>query len=707
MLGIDSGIITIVIIIAAIALIALVQGYLIPNAQNWFLDSLVKMPYINPYESNSKGMTLYNNLLYPAIAFLIFAMVFSALALMGEEFYLFRQGEGFSIFTKTVMTGIFIMVFPYLWDAYAYTIEGLSKYILNPSNPDNAGESVNWVWAMIGNIPFASPDWGSILGGMFTNTQAVLEGLFRDMFLAVFKALLAFLLILLMFLVGTVRIVLTNILVIGLPIILSLDLLPPFRKVTGKLKDTLIGLSIAPILSSLVMVIGKVVVEENFVVNHADPIQAWIASVAVAFLAILMPTITAPLLGSMVQSVTTVVTGATLGGLYMGTHAVAGLASGVRGAMQQLAGFAEAGMQVPFATRVRTYAKAGFKGLTTGITTGLAQQASEAAKIVGLPTNKQLVEPIIKGHEKAYELGRLTAQELTEQKAGTLVEGMLPYLTLTGKYTDNDIVEAMKYANEIEKLANAKRYENIANDAIKHFRLDPKWVKDKKRFGQIFGEQIKAYKQRPEALASLYNGLKNYDPSKFTSEDLERIIAMRDINRGIVSSKYGIDIPDPAFESVDINRLEIVPKGIETLYGIELAFAKALRDVAEKVENASPLQMFFVNAEASISPPTQAMKQTLLNTLEQYNKHTGAGLDNKTLEEFADKMSLDLARVKPFMISEMFDKISNMINEPENLKEAVRDSLVDVSKEDFELANKLFPNVHIREIWRNTTTKQQ
>jgi hypothetical protein len=155
--------------------------------------------------------------------------------------------------------------------------------------------------------------------------------MFLATFLAAFKTIAFLILMFLTFLIGTIRQVLTAIVIIGLPLILMFSLLPFFKRITDRFIDALLGLLIAPIFSALVVVSG-VAQLQTLVTQNPDPITEWFAALSVMALGTFMPVMIVPMLGSIISSVSSIATGAISTGFM-----VTGLGSG-----RSLGGFGHA-----------------------------------------------------------------------------------------------------------------------------------------------------------------------------------------------------------------------------------------------------------------------------------------------------------------------------------------------------------------------------
>ncbi|MEM4365001.1 MAG: hypothetical protein QXJ44_03730 [Candidatus Nitrosocaldus sp.] len=589
-LGLDAGVLTLAAIIAVIAFIVFVNGILIPEAGNWFLDAIVKMPRFDyKYQGGEQGnenFSMYRNLRTVSFIIIAIALTWSAVILMGEEFEVYRKGEAFGTLAKGLLTIVLIFTFPAIWDLLASGMEGLAKYVLNPSNPNNANQKVSQLWQYIGGIVPPDVNWLDILQ-FLTDPNSSMQTLFRDVFMGVFKAFLAAMLVVLMFIVGTVRIVLTGVLAIALPLVLALSLVPYFDRVMGRLKDMLIGLTVAPVLSALAVSAGLALINST----NFSPLQEWFAAVSVAFLAIMFPVIVAPVLGSLVSSLTTVATGGMLAGLYFGGLGVMGAARGGIGAVQAL-------HQAGVAFNPITYAKAAVsgagRGFMSGISAGTMRGVGEVLQTTGFG---RLAEPAMR-MERRFEsmtakAGLGTANEIITNYTGHVTEGLLPSLTLQ-EYDSSTLQQnekkAVAFANEIQQLAAQGRYAEIADKANEFLRF--KRIGNKEAFGQAFAEQIQAYSKSNEAITRLYTGLEDIKNKggiqRLDQDQLAELVLSRDMLRGIASKEYGIEIPNPAFEVSSYVQLPVqlevtTPHLYAANYSLSNAIQEAERNPASKI----------------------------------------------------------------------------------------------------------------------------
>jgi len=569
-LGLDAGILLMVSLIAIIALIAFVNGVLIPNSQSWFKDSLIKMPRFDYANNGNENYNTYNNLRVIAIYIIIIALTFSAIILVLEEFYIFKREQAFTIIAHGTLYLVFLLLFPSLWDMLANTIEQISYYILNPENPNDTNaidDKVQYIFQYIGGITAPNIDWNTVLQ-FLTNPNDAAQTIFRDIFLAVFKAIIASIITFLMFVIGIIRIVLTSIMIIALPLILAFSLFPFADRVMQRFKDILIGLTFAPILSSLVITSGVALLNST----EFSPLQEWLASIAIGFLAVSIPTITAPIIGSMVTQLTTIASSAMLGALYMSTQTIANTA---RGTLSTYKALSESGIysSLPLSKRALALSSSAIRGLSTGLTSGVLMQAGEALKSTGF---SKLSEPIQLASNRIMRYGysRDYANNLINNYQGSAIEGSLLFNIKEADISNVSLEEANRFIDKIKELSNKQDYNAITDTFNDYLQL--KSMPNKEELGKSLSTLALAFSSNINSIKAFYAGLNN-----LKNEPLQSIIESNSnrVNDYIYASnyirralehQYGITIPED-LHKFDINSKPnnaIVTQAYETKYKI-------------------------------------------------------------------------------------------------------------------------------------------
>ena len=387
--GLESAIIIIGIIIAIIAIVNATLAWS-DVLESSFVKLITDMPVFeydvqNGEETGNENFQLY--VLLRSISFYIFlvAMFVAGVSFMLEHVNLVPPETAINIISKSVFYIIFFFIFPALWDLSATMVEESSLWILNPQDPQNPIEKVEFIFSKLGAIETPEVSFDSIVAGI-GDPVGVFEGFFLNVFLAAFKAIALIIFIFLVFIIGTIRMVFTAVLIIGLPVILTLSLIPWFYGITKKLLEALTGLLIAPIIAAIVIVAGSAYLGtiETSAELEQGAIQQWFSALAVMALAVFIPVMLVPMLGSLVSTITTMTTGAVSSAAMLTGMAGAG---GVRGGFGALRGFAGA----QFGTEHPSWlemAKAGFsrpgmtafvKGSGTGSLEGLGAGSAVAA----------------------------------------------------------------------------------------------------------------------------------------------------------------------------------------------------------------------------------------------------------------------------------------------------------------------------------------
>ena len=259
----------------------------------------------------------------------IILVAVSMIAVLGYVFEVARwihPGTAIGILKKIALFLLVFLIFPFVWDIYAIIIENFSLFLLDPfGSGDDPADRTLELWRAMGSvIPvdiFDLDAWASA----FTDPGAFAQGMMKDVFLALFKGFAVMFMTAMMFIISTVRILLTIIIAMSIPLLLTLSLIPMFRSVKDMLVKNLIGLSIAPVFSSLVLTTGLAYLDSTIL----PAMQDWFASLAVGFLAVFFPVMLAPMLGNIVTQVGQMMSTAIMAGSIVGSMAGQGALGGV------------------------------------------------------------------------------------------------------------------------------------------------------------------------------------------------------------------------------------------------------------------------------------------------------------------------------------------------------------------------------------------
>jgi len=301
----------------------------------------------------------------------IILVAVAMIAVLGYVFEIVRwihPGTAIGIIKKIVLFLIVFLVFPFVWDIYAIIIENFSLFLLDPfETGDDPSNRTLELWRAMGSvIPvdiFDLDAWASA----FTDPGTFAQGMMKDVFLALFKGFAVMFMTAMMFIISTIRILLTIIIAMSIPLLLTLSLIPMFRSVKDMLFKNLIGLSIAPIFSALVLTTGLAYLDSTTL----PAMQDWFASLAVGFLAVFFPVMLAPMLGNIVtqvgQMMSTAIMASSMVGGMVGQGALGGVAkslgstadsavtmagmSGATAGLGRLGGGGNSGMKPPVSSQ--------------------------------------------------------------------------------------------------------------------------------------------------------------------------------------------------------------------------------------------------------------------------------------------------------------------------------------------------------------------
>ncbi len=345
----DAGIMILGVIIVIIAIISATLAWS-DILQVAYVSLITDMPRFDYQvhggsESGNKNFEIYSILRTISFFLIVFTLMFAGMSIMFEKINIMPPETGFKIISKSIYFVFFFFFFPPLWDISSTAVEQLSIWILNPQDAENSSKNIEILLKKLGSIECVDPNdpdgdchftLDTLVSGM-TDPFGALKNIFQTAFLGVFKAIAFLSFMFVSFLVGTIRQVLTAIIIIGLPMLMILSLLPFFKRIVSRFIDAMLGLLIAPIFSSLVIVAG---VAYLGTINGSDPIIEWFAALAIMALASLVPAMVVPIMGPLVGMVQGVVGPAlSTGGMVTsmaGFSAARGMTSAMSGVIQNV-----------------------------------------------------------------------------------------------------------------------------------------------------------------------------------------------------------------------------------------------------------------------------------------------------------------------------------------------------------------------------------
>jgi len=551
--GLDS----LIMIVSAIVIIAIMVGIskvFMTTLENSYVSLTTTMPkfdttgnYTVPQNSTSVQNTttsllsVYNMLRSGTIWAIGAILIIAAILFMLEQIEIVPASTAFGIISKGTLYMVILFVFPPIWDLYATGIEDASRAIMDPANTGQVPVSVTKVFDTINGMGISQGQLPTVDNNLLNNLIQLFNGAsivsaFSDQgkafILGLVGGLIALVASFLTYMFAAIRQVLTAVLVSGLPVILILSLVPWFRGITKRLFDTLFGLSIVPIFSSLVMVTGAAYL--GSITTHPVEEQ-WFASVAVLTLATFVPTILVPLLGALFSSMTNIVSSGIGFGGTMATVAARtgqGIGSGAIGAISSVQ---QQGMEfgAPYSRvdMVKAGLKGGFAGGFGGLMQGTSHAGSQVLKKLGAGEISHDVRSM--GTNVAERF-----QEVAKQEGINVIQPSVDH-TLTdnsaGVMTKLATIPVPKEQREVH-MQGGTNLLNIAHDSIQtgnytkilehpYFNSVP--VKDKETFAKAVSATIVNHGLEREKLANIsYNlhkmgGLTNENMKEFIQRQKE------------------------------------------------------------------------------------------------------------------------------------------------------------------------------------------
>ncbi|MHB8547497.1 MAG: hypothetical protein ACYDAJ_12110 [Nitrosotalea sp.] len=550
--GLDSIIIFISIIVI-IGILVLVSNVFLKNLADVFVPLTTTMPkfdptgnYTNPVGDTTKSILgVYNMLRSGTIWALAALLMVAGILFMLEQIEVVPASTTYGILSKGILYFFILFAFPPIWDLYATGIEVGSRAIIDPHHTGQTPDSVILVFTEIqGGITHDKPATidNSIVSGLVQMTSGgndlgtIFSDKIKSTLLGFIGSLMALMAAFMTYMFGTIRQVLTAVLITGLPVILILSLIPWFQGVTKRLLDTLFGISIVPIFSSLVMVTGAAYL--GSITTHTVEEQ-WFASLAVLSLSTFMPTILVPILGSLFSSMTQMASsgvGFGSAGTMMAIQGGKGIGSGAYGAaMSAQHGAAEYGQSISGVDMVKAAMGGGLAGGFGGIAQGLSNVGSHALRRVGakdLAYNmRDAGSQIMKtSQDVAHQYGNSVIQpvvdrSLTENSAGVMTR--LATIPVPEEQREAHMQNGMTLLNLAHDSIETGNYSKILDH--QYFKSVP--VRDTQSFAKAVSATIVNHGFEPQKLANISYNLEKM--GGLTSDNVKEFIRNNKIERSL------------------------------------------------------------------------------------------------------------------------------------------------------------------------------
>ena len=408
--GADAGILIITTILSTLAYVG-VMFVLISEIAVGFVGIITDVPsfefdIVNGVETGNFSYLLHSIFAEIALYFFIFVFLIFAILLLLKQAELVTSDTLKNMIKSAGIGIIIIMIFPYLWDSISDISEMSALWVLNPlysfdedapcisSKDPRAAQLADWQRTMKQNsvpplvqwdpkeecLPSLRPDylfskaiygatidldfedeaegdWWNIIDKLTAYTTVIAQGIFGIIFEGVTRATILFFLASMSALVGSVRHLLTDVIAIGLPILLVLRCLPfgGIEKMANTLLSVFVPLLFVPFFSALIITAGSAslldqeietvtISSGDTVINIAsDRYLFWMYSIATLSLAVMTPVMFVPMLGSVSSMMGKMVMTSTMTGVMGATSAAQGMMQGGAAAFSGLAAGGAAG----------------------------------------------------------------------------------------------------------------------------------------------------------------------------------------------------------------------------------------------------------------------------------------------------------------------------------------------------------------------------
>lgn len=302
----------------------------------------------------TKFIQVYEVIVWLAVAVGVISGLIALASWILEDFDIVPKGEAVKKFFHLMFLIPIVVAFPFIWDLIAVLVENTSIFLMNPFDPSDPTYYAERIFNKAGSIIqeddiLSVENWGVA----FSNPRYFVEGIVSNVLLAAFKGFIVIQLVIYMLFFSAIREFMNFVLVMLFPFIWILKTIEFTKSIGNLLFSSLVGLTIAPILSAVVILLGGIEISENI----DPPLEEWGASIAALFLAISLPVMLSPLTGFVAiqgtQMIQSTISAATSTGMAMatgGASAAAGMSSAGAGmggsAMKGVSSLASSGMQM-------------------------------------------------------------------------------------------------------------------------------------------------------------------------------------------------------------------------------------------------------------------------------------------------------------------------------------------------------------------------
>ena len=377
------------------------------------------------YAESFPSLAMYGLMVKIALGIFVILLMLAGLSYFFEEFNIVRQGTAYGIIAKMIILIPIYLVLPYLWDMTALVIESSSLYLMDPFGGDPHKRTTE-LWCMIGSVAcgidgsasvnpveifddvgnfnrtsvLSQDSWNNSLQNPFFGEEYIVNVL-----LSLFKGFSVMFMTAMMFVLSAVRVMLTEVIIISFPLVSAIGLIPWInaRRISDMFQQNLIGLSLAPIMSAIVLSVGLSTIDAQ----NLPPLRMWFQLLSVGFMAVFFPVMLSPMLGNLstkvASMVSTSITSASVAGSAGAKGAMhgisqassgAGLAGAIRGGGSARGSFSSAEMGASTSganmggfsmmDKIKLLGKAGTIGMLGGLGSGMVQSTTQSMGVGGM-----------------------------------------------------------------------------------------------------------------------------------------------------------------------------------------------------------------------------------------------------------------------------------------------------------------------------------
>ncbi len=411
---------------------------MIGGIQADYVDIVTAIPDFDFYVDSTTGHEMGNDSFMTfsflrdiANIFFILVFVLVAFLLLLKQVQLVSNDTIKKVFLSAAGGMILLAIFPYMWDDASQGVEDAAIFMLNPAysgdetNPCAVSASDRYIVSLMdtnneihdsmtatstlyrasadkakdvclpdlridylfnaalhGTSVEIAADDGTVQGflsGLAAHAESFGEEVFSTMFTGVSKISMLFFLATMASMIGAVRYLLVDVIVIAMPLLLVLRSFPFFYidSISKTLLTAWVPLVLTPIFGSLIILAGSsnlYQMEQELDEEGALQLGSigkerygfWTHAMATLLLAVMIPVMFAPILGSFAQQASSMVMTGTIGGITAVSGAARGMISGAGSAMAQGGG----GMAGLMAGAARGGMGGSMGGITSDISAG-------------------------------------------------------------------------------------------------------------------------------------------------------------------------------------------------------------------------------------------------------------------------------------------------------------------------------------------------